>query len=191
MRPSVLRGRHRRRVPVVRRRRRRRRRRRGRAARTVGCDQRRRRAGRRDHQHRHGPQRVRRPDQRPTSPARRRASSSRGSAVVIGETDPELVQIFTDAGRRDGVRSAASSSTCSRTSSRSAGECVDLRTPTTVYTDVFVPLHGRHQADNAAVALTAVEAFFAAPGRRRRRARGLRRRATCPAGSRCSATSRW
>ncbi|MDO8364992.1 MAG: cyanophycin synthetase, partial [Actinomycetota bacterium] len=43
------------------------------------------------------------------------------------------------------------------------GRMVDLRTPTTVYPDVFVPLHGRHQGDNAAVALTAVEAFFAAP----------------------------
>jgi dihydrofolate synthase/folylpolyglutamate synthase len=32
-----------------------------------------------------------------------------------------------------------------------------------VYTDVFVPLHGRHQGDNAVVALTAVEAFFASP----------------------------
>jgi dihydrofolate synthase/folylpolyglutamate synthase len=28
---------------------------------------------------------------------------------------------------------------------------------------VFVPLHGAHQGENAAVALTAVEAFFAAP----------------------------
>ena len=43
------------------------------------------------------------------------------------------------------------------------GRLVDLRTPTTIYTDVFVPLHGRHQGDNASVALTAVEAFFAAP----------------------------
>lgn len=40
---------------------------------------------------------------------------------------------------------------------------VDLRTPTMVYPDVFVPLHGRHQGDNAAVALTAAETFFAAP----------------------------
>ena len=43
------------------------------------------------------------------------------------------------------------------------GRQVGLRTPTTIYPEVFVPLHGRHQADNAAVALTAVEAFFAAP----------------------------
>ena len=40
---------------------------------------------------------------------------------------------------------------------------LDLRTPTTIYTDVFVPLHGRHQGDNAIVALTAVEAFFGNP----------------------------
>jgi dihydrofolate synthase/folylpolyglutamate synthase len=40
---------------------------------------------------------------------------------------------------------------------------LDLRTPTTFYPDVFVPLHGRHQGDNAVVALTAVEAFFASP----------------------------
>ena len=43
------------------------------------------------------------------------------------------------------------------------GRLLDLRTPTTVYPDVFLPLHGRHQADNAVVALTAVETFFAAP----------------------------
>lgn len=31
-----------------------------------------------------------------------------------------------------------------------------------VYEDVFLPLHGAHQADNAALALAAVEAFFGA-----------------------------
>ena len=29
------------------------------------------------------------------------------------------------------------------------GRLLDLRTPTTIYPDVFVPLHGRHQGDNA------------------------------------------
>jgi dihydrofolate synthase/folylpolyglutamate synthase len=43
------------------------------------------------------------------------------------------------------------------------GRQMDMRTPTTIYPEVFVPLHGRHQADNAVVALTAVEAFFASP----------------------------
>ncbi|MBV8967200.1 MAG: bifunctional folylpolyglutamate synthase/dihydrofolate synthase [Mycobacteriaceae bacterium] len=35
-----------------------------------------------------------------------------------------------------------------------------------VYSDVFVPLHGEHQAHNAALALAAVEAFFGAGAKR-------------------------
>jgi dihydrofolate synthase/folylpolyglutamate synthase len=42
------------------------------------------------------------------------------------------------------------------------GQLLDLRTPGGVVPDVLVPLHGRHQADNAAVALVAVEAFLGA-----------------------------
>jgi dihydrofolate synthase/folylpolyglutamate synthase len=40
---------------------------------------------------------------------------------------------------------------------------LSLRTPTSIYSDLYLPLHGRHQGDNAAAALTATEAFFAAP----------------------------
>jgi dihydrofolate synthase/folylpolyglutamate synthase len=40
------------------------------------------------------------------------------------------------------------------------GRSISLRTPSGTVDDVFVPLHGDHQADNAAVALAAVEAFF-------------------------------
>jgi dihydrofolate synthase/folylpolyglutamate synthase len=42
------------------------------------------------------------------------------------------------------------------------GQLLDLRTPGGVVADVFVPLHGRHQADNAVGALVAVEAFLGA-----------------------------
>jgi dihydrofolate synthase / folylpolyglutamate synthase len=42
------------------------------------------------------------------------------------------------------------------------GQVLDLRTPGGVVTDVLVPLHGRYQADNAAAALVAVEAFLGA-----------------------------
>jgi len=42
------------------------------------------------------------------------------------------------------------------------GQVLDLRTPGGIITDVLVPLHGRHQADNAAAALVAVEAFLGA-----------------------------
>jgi dihydrofolate synthase / folylpolyglutamate synthase len=85
-----------------------------------------------------------------------------GSAVVIGETDPELVAIFRNAG---GASSLVRGDDFELLENSLAlgGRQLDLRTPTTVYTDVFVPLHGRHQGDNAAVALTAVEAFFAQP----------------------------
>jgi dihydrofolate synthase / folylpolyglutamate synthase len=40
------------------------------------------------------------------------------------------------------------------------GQVLDLRTPTGTVTEVLVPLHGRYQADNAAGALMAVEAFL-------------------------------
>jgi dihydrofolate synthase/folylpolyglutamate synthase len=84
------------------------------------------------------------------------------SAVVVGETDPALVPIFTGAG---GATALVRGDDFDVLENQLAlgGRQVDLRTPTTVYTDVFLPLHGRHQADNAVVALTAVEAFFAAP----------------------------
>lgn len=40
------------------------------------------------------------------------------------------------------------------------GQLVTLRTPGGVYQDVFVPLHGEHQAHNALLGLAAVEAFL-------------------------------
>lgn len=84
------------------------------------------------------------------------------SAVVIGETEPDLVDVFVRAG---GATHFVRGEHFDAVENQLAlgGRLVDLRTPTTVYPEVFVPLHGRHQADNAAVALTAVEAFFAAP----------------------------
>ncbi|NND73518.1 MAG: bifunctional folylpolyglutamate synthase/dihydrofolate synthase [Ilumatobacter sp.] len=85
-----------------------------------------------------------------------------GSAAVVGETRPDLVAIFAGAGGASmlvqeddfGVESNALAV---------GGRMLDLRTPTTIYTDVFLPLNGWYQGTNAAVALTAVETFFAAP----------------------------
>lgn len=85
-----------------------------------------------------------------------------GSAVVVGETDPELVTYFTDAGGAS-VLLRGEEFDVLENQLALGGRMVDLRTPTTIYTEVFVPLHGRHQGDNAVVALVAVEAFFAAP----------------------------
>ncbi|MUH52873.1 MAG: bifunctional folylpolyglutamate synthase/dihydrofolate synthase, partial [Actinobacteria bacterium] len=84
------------------------------------------------------------------------------SAVVVGETDPELVEVFREAGGAV-VLERGEQFDCLENQLAVGGRLVDLRTPTTVYSDLFIPLHGRHQGDNAAVALTAVEAFFASP----------------------------
>ncbi|MBU3688332.1 MAG: bifunctional folylpolyglutamate synthase/dihydrofolate synthase [Acidimicrobiales bacterium mtb01] len=84
------------------------------------------------------------------------------SAVVTGETDPEMIEIFRSAG---GSLLLVRDTDFAVDANELAlgGRLVVVRTPTTIYPDVFVPLHGRHQADNAAVAITAVETFFARP----------------------------
>ncbi|MDH5237709.1 MAG: dihydrofolate synthase, partial [Acidimicrobiia bacterium] len=40
------------------------------------------------------------------------------------------------------------------------GRLVDIATPWGRHEDIYLPLHGRHQADNVALAITVVEAFF-------------------------------
>jgi dihydrofolate synthase/folylpolyglutamate synthase len=46
------------------------------------------------------------------------------------------------------------------------GQLLELQGLGGVYSDLFLPLHGEHQAHNAAVALAAVEAFFGAGAQR-------------------------
>jgi dihydrofolate synthase/folylpolyglutamate synthase len=43
------------------------------------------------------------------------------------------------------------------------GRALDLFTSGAQYSEVFIPLHGAHQGDNAAIALAAAEAFVGAP----------------------------
>jgi dihydrofolate synthase/folylpolyglutamate synthase len=84
-----------------------------------------------------------------------------GATLVLGETDPNLQAIFEARGaarvfRRDvdfGVR---------RNVLAIGGRLVDFRSPGAEYPDVFLPLHGAHQADNAAIALAAAESFVGA-----------------------------
>lgn len=84
------------------------------------------------------------------------------SATVVGETRPELVSIFAGAG---GAAMLVVDDDFELIGNRLAigGRLLDIRTPTTIYTDVYLPLNGAHQGSNAAVALVAVETFFAAP----------------------------
>lgn len=82
-----------------------------------------------------------------------------GSFLVLGETDEDLRSVFLASGPRqtwerdvdfEAVQSLAAV----------GGRLVDVQTPLSRHDEVFVPVHGAHQADNAAVAVAAVEAFF-------------------------------
>jgi len=46
-----------------------------------------------------------------------------------------------------------------------AGQRFSVKTLTSEYRDLFLPLHGEYQAENAALAISAVEAFFGASNR--------------------------
>lgn len=85
-----------------------------------------------------------------------------GCAAVIGETRPDLVEIFQAAGASSVIVRGEDFEVESNALAL-GGRVLDIRTPTTIYPDVFIPLHGAYQGVNAAVALTAVEMFFAAP----------------------------
>ena len=89
-----------------------------------------------------------------------------GSVVVLGETDPELVPIFTGEAARVGAEAVWLRDRdfgCIANDVAYGGRLLELRTPGGVYEDVFVPLAGAHQGENAAAALAAAEAFFGGP----------------------------
>ena len=82
-----------------------------------------------------------------------------GSTFVCGELDPQLRDVLTATpAARTWWRGADFD--CEGSLLAMGGRVVDLRTPSGTVTDLYLPLHGAHQADNAAVALAAVEAFF-------------------------------
>jgi dihydrofolate synthase/folylpolyglutamate synthase len=84
------------------------------------------------------------------------------SLLVLGETDPDLAAIFHRAGAAE-VWERGSVFGCEANQLAHGGRLLDLRTPGADYPDLFLPLHGAHQGDNAAAALAAAEAFFGAP----------------------------
>ncbi|MEM9521507.1 MAG: Mur ligase family protein [Actinomycetota bacterium] len=84
------------------------------------------------------------------------------STLVLGETDAALLPIFQAEGA---ARTVLRETDFELTDDRLAvgGRLVGVRTPRGLYDEVFVALHGSHQADNAALALVAAEEFFDAP----------------------------
>lgn len=85
-----------------------------------------------------------------------------GSTLILGETDPALADIFDGAGANE-VWRLGEDFACDENRLAHGGRLLTLRTPGATYDDVYLPLHGAHQGDNAACALAAVEAFFGAP----------------------------
>lgn len=84
-----------------------------------------------------------------------------GSTLVLGDTSP-MAALFEDTPATR-VWRRPSDFACDAWRDTPEGAVATLRTPAQRYLDVGLRLHGRHQADNAAAALTAAEAFLGRP----------------------------
>jgi dihydrofolate synthase/folylpolyglutamate synthase len=84
------------------------------------------------------------------------------AVVILGERDPDIAALFEEEARRvraSSVWHRGGEFEASKVRLAVGGRLVDLTTPLATYEDVFIPLHGRHQCDNAAAALAAAQAF--------------------------------
>jgi dihydrofolate synthase / folylpolyglutamate synthase len=84
------------------------------------------------------------------------------SVLVLGESDPDLRPVF-EAENPVATFVRGDDFDIERDFVAVGGRLIDLRTPAAELPELFLPLHGRHQADNAAIGVTAVEAFFGRP----------------------------
>jgi dihydrofolate synthase/folylpolyglutamate synthase len=87
-----------------------------------------------------------------------------GCRLVVGETEPGLLKVFLSAADTAGVLESwvrGEEFECSSNALAVGGRLLDVRTPGGSYEGIYLPLHGAHQGDNAAVALASAEAFFA------------------------------
>jgi dihydrofolate synthase/folylpolyglutamate synthase len=86
------------------------------------------------------------------------------TVVIIGQQVPEAMEvILAEAIRVDAaVAREGSEFAILRRQVAIGGQLLELQGLGGVYPEVFLPLHGEHQAHNALVALAAVEAFFGA-----------------------------
>jgi dihydrofolate synthase/folylpolyglutamate synthase len=86
------------------------------------------------------------------------------TVVIIGQQVPEAMEVvLAEAIRADAaVAREGSEFAVLRRQVAIGGQLLELQGLGGVYPEVFLPLHGEHQAHNALVALAAVEAFFGA-----------------------------
>ena len=96
------------------------------------------------------------------------------SHLVLGETDPDLQAVFTAEGpAATWVRDDDFGCEANRVAV--GGRLVDLRTPSGRVEDVYLPVHGAHQGDNAALALAVGRGVLRRAHRGGGRHRGVRR----------------
>ena len=90
------------------------------------------------------------------------------TVAVIGRQVPDAMEVLLAQAVRADAAVAREGSEFAVLDRRVAvgGQVLELQGLGGVYSDVFVPLHGEHQAHNAALALAAVEAFFGAGAHR-------------------------
>lgn len=88
-----------------------------------------------------------------------------GARLVLGETDDDLVPVFTSAADAVGapVWRRGRDFECEGNRLAVGGRLIDVRTPHGRLDECFVPLHGAHQGVNATLAVVAAEAFFDGP----------------------------
>lgn len=82
-----------------------------------------------------------------------------GSVAVIGETNEDLHPIFS-AEPHEEILFRGDQFDVVDNHLALGGRSLHVRTARADYIDLFLPLHGWHQGDNAAVAIAAVESFF-------------------------------
>nr|WP_063038059.1 folylpolyglutamate synthase/dihydrofolate synthase family protein [Nocardia grenadensis] len=90
------------------------------------------------------------------------------TVAIIAEQDPEALEVLLRRAVETDAAVARAGSEFQVLSRRIAvgGQQLELQGLGGVYDEIFLPLHGEHQAHNAALALAAVEAFFGAGAQR-------------------------
>ena len=85
-----------------------------------------------------------------------------GAYAVLSSQTPEVAKILLSRAAELGIEVAREGIEFEVMSRQVAvgGQLLTIRGTKDVYSDIFLPLHGKHQASNAAAALVAAEAFF-------------------------------
>ncbi len=99
----------------------------------------------------------------PVAIAREKAGIiKQGSIAVVAEQLPDVAEVINERAHDVGARVLREGVDLGVVARNPAvgGQLVSLQTPRARYDELFLPLYGAHQAQNAVLALTAVEAFL-------------------------------